>query len=228
MSSFEQLVLYLLGRLQFLLLLLLLFLLLRLHHLAVLAQEPLLSRYLHLRALLHLHLLHLVLEVELLLPGQEVLGRDGREGCELGPLEDFYGFCDDGLFFLGGLAVDEVLVYPVPGFLDNIEDDGFVVTVDDDIIDFLGDVVDVVAGDAGDGLDLVLDGRERVLLGVLEHDADLVLEGVAFVGLAQHCELVGRGLFEHLELVEVDVRQGCELIVLMSQVLHFSHPISLK
>lgn len=100
-----------------------------------------------------------------------------------------------------GLAVDEVLVYPVPGFLDNIKDDGFVLTVDDDIIDFLGDVVDVIAGDAGDGLDLVFDGRKWILFGVLEHDADLVLEGVALVGLAQHCELVRRGLFQHLELV---------------------------
>lgn len=169
-----------------------------------------------------------MLQVELLLPRQEVFRGDGREGCELGPFEHFYGFGDDGLLLLGGLAVDEVLVYPVPGFLYNIEDDGFVVTVDDDVIDFLGDVVDVVAGDAGDGLDFVLDGSEGVLLGVLEHDADLVLEGIALVWLAQHCKFVGRGLFEHLELVEVDMRQGSELIVLMPQVLHFSHPISLK
>lgn len=194
----------------------------------MLAQKPLLSRDLHLCALLRLHFVHLVLEVELLLPRHEVFRGDGREGCELGPLEHFYGFGDDGLFLLGGLAVDEVLVYPVPGFLYNIKDDGFVVTVDDDIIDFLGDVVDVVAGDAGDWLDFVLDGSEGVLFGVLEHDADLVLEGVALVRLAQHCEFVGRGFFEHLELVEVDMRQSGELIVLMPQVLHFSHPISLK
>lgn len=101
-------------------------------------------------------------------------------------------------------------------------------TVDDDIINFLGDVVDVVTGDAGDGLDLVLDGGEGILFGVLEHDADLVFKGVTLVGFAQHSELVGCGFFQHCELVEVDVGQSCELIVLMSQVLHFSHPIYLK
>lgn len=166
-----------------------------------------------------------MLQVELLLPGQEVFGGDWREGRELRSLEDFYWFGDDCLFLLEGLAVYEVLVYPVPGFLYNIKDDGFVLTVDDDVIYFLGDVVDVVAGDAGDRLDFVLDGRERVLFGVLEHDADLVLEGIALVGFTQHCEFVGSGLFEDLELVKVDMRQGRELIVLMPQVLHFSHPI---
>lgn len=156
-----------------------------------------------------------MLQIELLLPGQEVLGRDGREGCELRPLEDFYDFGDDCLFLLKGLAVNEVFMYPVPGFLYNIEDDGFVLTVDDDIIDFFGDVVDVIAGDAGDRLDFVLDGRERVLLGVLEHNANLVLKGIALVGLAEHGEFVRSGFFEDLELVEVDMRQGSELIILM-------------
>ncbi len=54
----------------------------------------------------------------------------------------------------------------------------------DDVIDLLGDVVEVVAGDAGNGLQLVLQGREGILLGVLEEKTDLVLELVAAVRLA--------------------------------------------
>lgn len=73
---------------------------------------------------------------------------------------------------------------PVARFLHDIEDHWFLVVVVDDVIDLLGDVVEVVAGDAGNGLQLVLQGREGILLGVLEEETDLVLELVAAVRLA--------------------------------------------
>lgn len=73
---------------------------------------------------------------------------------------------------------------PVPGLFDDVENNGFLLTVDDDIINFFCDCVDIIAGDAGDGLQLVLDGREGVLLGVLEHETDLVLKLIPAVRLA--------------------------------------------
>ena len=82
---------------------------------------------------------------------------------------------------------------PVPGLFHYVKNDGFLLTVDDDIIDFFGDRVDIVAGDAGNRLHFVLDGREGVLLGVLEHETDLVLELIPAVGLAQDGELEGGG-----------------------------------
>jgi hypothetical protein len=189
----------------------------------VLAQKPLLARYLHLQILLHLLLVALVLEVELLLPGQEVLRSDRGESCELGPLEYLYLFGNDFFLLFGGLTLDQVLVNPVPGLLDDVEYDWFLLTVEDDLIDFLGDGVDVVASDAGNGLNLVLERREGVLLGVFEHDVDLVLELVAAVGLAEDGELEGGSLLQNGEFIEVDMREGSELVLLVPQVLHFSH-----
>jgi hypothetical protein len=191
----------------------------------VLAVEPLLPCNLHLQLLLLLHLLlvDLVPEIEILLPGVEVFRGDGGEGGELGPLEKLYLLCSNLFLLLLPLALDEIVVDPVPGLLDNVEHYGFLVTVDNDFVDFLGDGVDVVAGDASDGLYLVFDGSGGILLGVLEHDADLVFELVALIWLAEHCKFVRRGLLQHLELIEVDVGQRCEFVVLISEVLDVGH-----
>lgn len=161
--------------------------------------------------------------VKLPLPGQEVLDSDWGEGCELGPFE--YGFFPDDLLFLDfdGPALNQVLMDPVPGFLDDVEDDWLFVAVEDDVLDLLGDVVDVVPGDAGDGFDFVLDGGEGVFLGELKHEVDLVLHLVADVGLAQHVELVRGSLLHHLKLIQIDVLQRSELVPLLSQVLYLHH-----
>jgi hypothetical protein len=100
-----------------------------------------------------------------------------------------------------------------------------VVAVGDDVVDLARDEVDVVAGDAGNGFDLVLDGGEGVGFGVLEHEVDLVVEVVVDVGLAEHVEFVGRCLLEHRELVQVDVGEGSELVVLQTQVFNFGHQL---
>jgi hypothetical protein len=193
-SLLEQLVLRLHAlHLLLNLLLLLLLLGLALNHLAVLAQEPLLSRNFHLQLLLHLLLIAAVPQIEVFFPGQEVFGGDGGKCCEFGSLENFNFFCDDFFLLFVSLSFDEVLVDPVPGLFHYVKNDGFLLTVDDDIIDLFGDRVDIVAGDAGNRLQFVLDGREGVLLGVLEHETDLVLELVAAVGLAQDGELEGGG-----------------------------------
>ena len=93
---------------------------------------------------------------------------------------------------------------PVAGFLDDVEDDGRVVAGEYDIIYFFDDVVDILSGDACDWFYLVLDGGEGVLLVILEHEVDLVVELVALVGLAKDVELVGRGLLDDLKFVHVD------------------------
>lgn len=112
---------------------------------------------------------------------------------------------------------------PVAGLLNNIKDDWFLMAVVDDVVYLLRDVIQVVASDAGDRLELVLEGREGVLLGVLEHETDLVLELVAPVGLAEDGEFEGRSLLQDCELVQVDVGQGRELVTLVTQVLYLSH-----
>lgn len=150
----------------------------------MLAQKPLLSRYFHLQLLLQLLLIAAVPEVELLFPSHEVFRGDGGECCKFGPLENFNFFCNNFLLLFVGLSLDEVLVDPVPGLFDDVENNGFLLTVDDDIINFFCDCVDIIAGDTGDGLQLVLDGREGVLLGVLEHETDLVLKLIPAVRLA--------------------------------------------
>lgn len=112
---------------------------------------------------------------------------------------------------------------PVSGFLDDVEDDWFFMAVEDDVFYLLGDVIDIVPGDAGDGFDFVLDGGEGVLLGELEHEINLVLHLVPDVWLAKHVEFVRRCFLYHLELVQIDVLQSSELIPLLTQVLHFHH-----
>ena len=79
-------------------------------------------------------------------------------------------------------------------------------TVDNDIINFLSNGVDIVTGYSSNRLYFIFDGSEGVLLWVFKHYVYLVLELVAFIWLAEDCEFVWRWLFEDLELVEVDVR----------------------
>lgn len=112
---------------------------------------------------------------------------------------------------------------PITSLLNNIKDDWFLMAVVDDFIDLLRDVIEAISSDAGDWLELVLEGREGVLLGVLEHEANLVLELVAPVGLAQNGELEGRSLLQDCELVQVDVGQRRELVTLVTQVLYLCH-----
>jgi hypothetical protein len=187
----------------------------------VLAEEPLLAADLDLVVLADPFLFRAMASIELLLPGEEGLDGDGSEGRELGPFEDLLLLGEVGLLDLEGFALDEVLVDPIAGFLDDVEDDGLLLTVADNVLDLLGDGVDVVAGDADDGLELVAEGSEGVLLGELEHEVDLELQGVALVGFAEHVELVGCRLLHHLELLQIDILQGRELVLLLSQVLHF-------
>lgn len=48
----------------------------------------------------------------------------------------------------------------------------------------------------------------------------MVLELVALVGFAEHVELVGSSLLDHLKLVQVNILQRSELVPLFPQVLH--------
>lgn len=107
-------------------------------------------------------------------------------------------------------------MYPVPGLLNDVKHHWFLLTVEDDIIDFLSDGVDVVAGDACYWLQLVLEGSGRVLFGVLEEEADLVFELIASVGFAEDGKLEWSGLFEDSELIEIDVGEGGELVLLVA------------
>lgn len=86
-------------------------------------------------------------------------------------------------------------MYPVSSLFDYIINDRFVVAVDNDIVNLLSDVIDVISGKSSDRLDLVFERCKWILLGVFKHNADLVLELIALVWLAQNGELVGCSLF---------------------------------
>jgi hypothetical protein len=75
-------------------------------------------------------------------------------------------------------------MYPISGLFDNIKYNRLVVTVDNNIVNLLSDVVDVISSKSSNRLDLIFDWRERILLRVLEHYADLILELVPLVWLA--------------------------------------------
>jgi len=75
-------------------------------------------------------------------------------------------------------------MYPVSGLFHNIINDWFVVAVDNNIVNLLSDVVDIVSGKSSNGLNLVFERGERILFGVLEHNADLILKLIAFVWFA--------------------------------------------
>jgi hypothetical protein len=224
-SLLEQFVLRL-NSLHLILDLFLVFLLLLLtfNHLTVLTQKPFLSGNLHLQyLLLQFLLVASVLKIELFLPSQKVFRGDGCEGSEFRSFEDFHFFINDLFLLFVGLSFDEVLMYPVSGLFHNVENDWFLLTVDDDIIDFFGDCVDVIASYAGNGFQFVFDGSERVLLAVLEHETDLILELVPPVRLAQHSEFERRSLLQNCELVKVDVGQGVELVTLVTKMLNLGH-----
>lgn len=90
---------------------------------------------------------------------------------------------------------------PVSGFFNDVKDHRLFMAMKDDVLYLFGDVIDVIPGDAGDRLDLVLYGGEGVLLGKLEHEVDLVLHLVPDVRLAKDVEFVRCCFFYHLEFV---------------------------
>lgn len=102
--------------------------------------------------------------LEVLLPGEEVFDGDGGEGSEFGPFVEGLGLDYFFFFEFSGPALHQVLMDPASGFLDDVVDNGAIVVVEEDFVYLFVDVVDVVAGDAGDGLDFVVEGREGVLL----------------------------------------------------------------
>jgi hypothetical protein len=94
---------------------------------------------------------------------------------------------------------------PISSLLDYIKHHWFFLTVEQDVIDFLDNMVDVVPSEARNGLDLVLQGCGGVVFGELEHEIDLVFGLYAFVWFAEDVELVGSGFLDNLEFVKVDV-----------------------
>ena len=87
-------------------------------------------------------------------------------------------------------------MYPASCFFDDIKDYRFLLAVQQYLIYFFDDMVDIVSGDSCDGFDFVLEGGDGVLFGEFKHDVDLVLGLVAFVGFAEDVELVGCGFFD--------------------------------
>jgi hypothetical protein len=155
-----------------------------------------------------------VLGVEFLLPGKEVLDGHWSKSSKFGSFEHFHFFSGEALLNFQRSALDQVLMDPVSGLFDNIEDDRLLLAATDDFLYFFDDIVDVVSGDACDGLDLVLERCEGVLLGVLEHEVDLVLHRVALERFAQDVELVGCRFLDNMEFIQIDVLEGCELVPL--------------
>ena len=74
-----------------------------------------------------------------------------------------------------GLALNQILLDPLPDFLHNVIDDGPVAIIVNDGLDLVRDGKDVVTGEAGDGLDVILEWRLGVVRGELEAEFDLVL-----------------------------------------------------
>lgn len=90
---------------------------------------------------------------------------------------------------------------PGSGFFNDVKDNRFFMAAEDDVFYFFGDMVDVVPGDASDGFDLIFDGSERVLLGELEHEVDLVLHLVANVGFTEYIEFIRSSFLDNLEFI---------------------------
>lgn len=121
----------------------------------MLTQKPLLARDLDFSLFLGLVLIHSMPSVELFLPRQKVLDSHWRKGCELRSLIDCLLLDNDGLLLKHRSTFDEVLVDPVPGFLYDIEDDGLMGVVEQDLFYFFVDVADVVTSNAGNRFQFV-------------------------------------------------------------------------
>ena len=139
------------------------------------AQKPLFTCHLDLGVLLDFILVDSVLGIKFFLPGKEVFDCHWSKSSKFGSFEHFHLFGGEALLNFQRSALDEVLMDPVSGLLNNIEHDRLLLAATDDFLYFFDDIVDVVPGDACDRLDLVLERCEGVLLGVLEHEVDLVL-----------------------------------------------------
>lgn len=156
--------------------------------------------------LLFLYFFKFIAGVKFFLPGIEGFYSDWCEGGELGLLEDLL-FLLEKLLLLVVLpaALHQTLLDPIPDLLDDFVDDGPVAVAVDDVLHLAGDGSRVVAGESGDGLHFILEGCAWVLARELEHQLHLVLVLPAGVGVTHDDELLGAGVFERVELLQVDV-----------------------
>jgi hypothetical protein len=171
----------------------------------VFAQKPLFPSDLHLSLFFVLISFGSIFSVKLFLPSIEVLDCNRGKGSEFGSLKHFLDFLNGVLLNFVGSALHQILMNPASGLLHDIKNNRFLVTISNYFINLLDDVVDIVPSQAGDRLDLVAKRSERVLLGELEHDVDLVFELIALIGFAEDVEFVRGSLLDHLKLIEVDV-----------------------
>lgn len=161
-------------------------------------------------------------QVEFFFPGVETFDSDGCECSKFGSFEDFLGLFDDfNLRFIGS-ALDEELCDPQSDFFDNVVDDGFPSVFIDEIFDFFCQGIEIVSGDTGNGLNLVLEGGFGVGFGELKMNGEFVLELVlGEVGSDKDGELMRCVFLNNVEFVEVDVGKDFKLVLLKSKTLEF-------
>jgi len=96
-----------------------------------------------------------VTQIKVLFPSYKIFNCDRSECCKFGSLKHLHFFVQINLIDLIKLPFNKIDIDPVPCFFNNIKNNWFVITISDDFLDLLGDVVNVVPGDAGNGLNLV-------------------------------------------------------------------------
>lgn len=112
---------------------------------------------------------------------------------------------------------------PIPCFFDYFKNHRLLSTVVDNFLNLLDDMVGIIASDACDGFYLILDGRIWILFSVLEHKIDLIFKLIALIWLAHNIKLIRRSFLDNMELIQIDMTQGCKLILLISKMLNFNH-----
>lgn len=64
---------------------------------------------------------------------------------------------------------------PVSGFFDNIKHNRFLLTVQQNLIDFFDDMINIISCDSSNRFNFILKRSDGVLFSKLKHDVDLVL-----------------------------------------------------
>lgn len=90
---------------------------------------------------------------------------------------------------------------PISGFLNDVKNNRFLLTILDNLINDLDNMIYIVSSEPCNRLDLVAERSGGVVFGELEHDIDLILQLIAFVRFAQNVEFVGCSLLDNLEFI---------------------------
>jgi len=140
-------------------------------------------------------------QIKFFFPNCKIFNSNWSECRELWSFEYFYLFSSLNFLFFSCFSFNKILMNPISSFLYNIKDNRLMMTVENKIINFLGNSIDVIPSDPRNRLDFILQSSEWVLLGVFEHNVDLILELISLVGLAKYIELKRGSFFDDLEFI---------------------------